>query len=323
MSVPAPVVSVLMTAYNREAFIADAIESVLAQRFADFELVVVDDRSTDGTASIADAYAARDGRIRVVRNPTNLGDYPNRNHAATFARGRYLRYHDSDDVMYPHCLDVLVRLLDAEPRAACAISTGWAWPGGAAPMVLSPRQCYQREFLGYGLFMAGPGAALFRTDWFRSTGGFPDDGPESDYRFWLRACTHSHVVLAPANLFWYRSHAGQELTRAGAASAYARLAGEVWAALASDACPLDAHEREHARNSQAWTVAKHAWRDLASGRVRDAWHRTRHAGMSAADWVRYLRRPRRTPTAGTPLDAHGEYLVPDWLRPDAARRRPA
>ncbi|MGE0039631.1 MAG: glycosyltransferase family 2 protein [Vicinamibacterales bacterium] len=319
----APAVSVLMTACNREAFVAPAIESVLVQRFTDLELVIVDDASADGTAAIAEAYAARDSRVRVVRNRVNLGDYPNRNHAATLARGRFLRYHDAGDVMYPHCLEVLVRLLDGEPRAACAISTSRGWPGGAAPMLLSPRQAYQREFLGYGLFMAGPGSALFRTDWFRAAGGFPESGPGSGYRFWLQACARSHVLLAPADLSWHRAHAGQERVGPDARRTCASLAGAVWAALASDACPLDPREREQARVSAAWTVARRAWRDLRTGRAAEAWHGVRESGLSAADWGRYLRRPRRSALAGTPLDADGEYLVPAWLRPGAARRRPA
>ena len=98
-----PTVSVLLTAFNRERFIGPAIESVLAQTFADFELLVVDDCSTDGTVQVARGYLS-DPRVRLVQNERNLGDYPNRNHAATFAVGEYIKYHDSDDVMYPHCL---------------------------------------------------------------------------------------------------------------------------------------------------------------------------------------------------------------------------
>src|SRR5690349_21051330 len=98
-----PKISVLMTAYNRASYIGAAIESVLAQTERDFELVVVDDRSTDDTVAVASAYLS-DPRVRIARNERNLGDYPNRNHAATLARGRFIKYHDSDDVMYPHCL---------------------------------------------------------------------------------------------------------------------------------------------------------------------------------------------------------------------------
>ena len=125
-----PRVSVLVTAYNREAYIAEALESVLAQTMEDFELIVSDDGSTDGTVAIAEEYARRDPRIRVSVNPRNLGDYANRRQAATVARGRFLKYHDSDDVMYPHCLAVMLDWLLKEPTAAFALSASHSWPGG-------------------------------------------------------------------------------------------------------------------------------------------------------------------------------------------------
>ena len=119
---PTPCISVLLTSYNREDFIAEAIESVLAQSMTDFELIICDDRSSDRTVEIANAYAARDPRIRVSVNERNLGDYGNRRQVASLARGRFLKYHDSDDVMYRHCLSTMFELLDAEPRAAFALA---------------------------------------------------------------------------------------------------------------------------------------------------------------------------------------------------------
>ena len=186
----APAVSVLMTAFNRERYVAEAIESVLGQTFEDFELVVVDDASHDRTVDIARKYEA-DPRVRVVVNERNLGDYPNRNRAAALARGAFIKFHDSDDVMYPHCLAAMVEPLRAEPGAALALSSGWHWPGGPCPMLLTPRLAYQREFLGQGLFMCGPAGALIRTDVFRSLGGFPERGAASDYVFWLKACARA------------------------------------------------------------------------------------------------------------------------------------
>lgn len=76
---PRPLVSVLMTAYNRDKFIAEAIESVLASSFKDLELIIVDDCSTDKTLDIAKTFQQIDTRIKVFRNEENLGDYTNRN----------------------------------------------------------------------------------------------------------------------------------------------------------------------------------------------------------------------------------------------------
>src|ERR1041384_4534965 len=102
-----PLVSLLITAYNREQFVAEAIESVLAQTFTDFELIVVDDGSQARTIEIARRYC-KDSRVQVHVNKKNLGDYANRNRAASFARGKYLKYLDSDDVLNPHGLEVMV-----------------------------------------------------------------------------------------------------------------------------------------------------------------------------------------------------------------------
>src|ERR1044072_333802 len=105
----APIVSVLTTAYNREKNIGQSIESVLASTLTDFELIIVDDGSKDRTVEIEKKYAQIDARVKVYVNEKNLGDYPNRNKAANYAKGKYLKYVDSDDVIYEHTLEVMVR----------------------------------------------------------------------------------------------------------------------------------------------------------------------------------------------------------------------
>jgi hypothetical protein len=306
MSAP-PAVSVLMTAFNRERYVAAAIESVLAQTFGDFELIVVDDRSEDRTVEIARGYE-RDPRVRVVVNERNLGDYPNRNRAAALARGEFLKYHDSDDLMYLHCLETMVGMLRAAPGAGFGMSTGSSWPGGPCPMLLTPRMSYQREFLGSGLFKCGPAGALFRATVFAELGGFPDAGVGSDYLFWLEACAKVCVALMPADLFWYRAHAGQELQKDSAPWEYAVAAGGAWRALNEPGCPLSSDEREQAKRNWAFTLARGAWREARAGRWGVAATQLRHAGLEWRDWALYLRPPLRDPYAGTPLDRHGEYV---------------
>ena len=306
----APRVSVLLTAYNREVYIASSIESVLAQTFEDFELVVVDDCSQDGTVEIARCYERRDARIRVVVNPHNLGDYGNRNRAAQLARGTLLKYHDSDDLMYRHCLDVMVSMLMSEPRAGFGLSSGWCWPGGPCPMLLTPRMSYQREFFGGGLFMCGPSGAIFRTEVFRELGGFVDHGAPSDYIFWLRACARVNILLLPADLFWYRVHPSQEFQSARAQREYARVFGASWQALDAPDCPLTPEEREQARRNRVYHLAKRTAQDFRRARWTLVHTRLRTSGLSLRDWLTYLRPPRRDQLAGTPVDAKGEYVIP-------------
>jgi hypothetical protein len=307
-----PLVSVLVTSYNREDTIAASLESVLASHFTDFEVLVVDNRSTDRSVEIAREYERRDPRVRVHVNEANLGQFGNRNRAAALARAPFLKYHDSDDLMYPHCLATLLGLLQSEPRAGFALSAGAAWPGGPCPMLSTPSMSYRREFLGLGMFYCGPAGALFRTEVFRGLGGFEDHGAASDYLFWLRACRSVSVLLAPGDLFWYRIHSGQELQSPASAASYARAHGEAWRALFAPDCPLEGEELEQARRNWAWTLFKHTRRDLRAGRYDLARLRLRCCGLSLRDWLRYLRRPRRQAQAGTPLDARGDFLIPDW-----------
>jgi hypothetical protein len=318
---PAPQVSVLLTAYNRERYIAASIESVLGQTFRDFEVLIVDDGSTDRTVAIAREYERRDPRVRVVVNERNLGDYGNRNRIAALARAPLLKYHDSDDIMYPHCLAVMVPMLLLEPRAGFGLSASAAWPGGACPMLLTPRMAYQREYFGEGLFMCGPSGAIFRTDVFRELGGFVDEGAPSDYYFWLRACTRVNALLLPADLFWYRVHASQEFQSATAQIQYGRAAGVGWRALDAPECPLTPAEREQAKRNRAYHLAKRTYEDVRRGRWASASRRLRGSGLRASDWLRYLRPPKRDALAGTPLANDGEFLIPSWANgPNEARR---
>jgi glycosyltransferase involved in cell wall biosynthesis len=300
MTAASPTISVLMTAYNREDFLRASIESVLAQTFTDFELIVSDDQSRDASVDIARDYARRDCRVLVSVNPRNLGDYGNRRQALSLARGRFVKYHDSDDVMYPHCLAVMVGALETAPSAAFALSASHAWPGGPCPMLLTPRLAYEREYLGGGLFQLGPAAALFRTDALRALGGFDDVPHSSDYLFWVRACAQVDVLLVPGDLFHYRIHSQQEAAKPANDLAFARASGAAWRMLNSDRCPLTGETLDTARRNFAWVQARGVYRHLKRGRVRSALAILEHAGLTPADWARYLRRPHRNLQAGTP-----------------------
>lgn len=103
-------VSVIMPAHNRETFIRDSIDSVLAQTFTDFELIVVDDGSTDTTAAIVKSYT--DPRIRLIRQP-NQGVSVARNTGLEAAQGEFITFLDSDDLYYPEFLKTLYHLMQS------------------------------------------------------------------------------------------------------------------------------------------------------------------------------------------------------------------
>jgi glycosyltransferase involved in cell wall biosynthesis len=115
---PEPCVSIVMPAYNREKYVASAIESVLAQTFGDWELIVVDDGSRDDTRRIAERYAAtHPGRITVIVQP-NSGVVIARNTGIRAARGTYIAFIDSDDLWYSEKLARQVACFQLTPDAA-------------------------------------------------------------------------------------------------------------------------------------------------------------------------------------------------------------
>jgi glycosyltransferase involved in cell wall biosynthesis len=114
----APRVSVIMAVFNEERFLAEAVDSVLAQTFADFELIVSDDGSTDATVALADSFAQRDGRVRVLRAEQNQGKPFALNRALAVRRGELIAWLDGDDTMLPDKLALQVAALDADLDAA-------------------------------------------------------------------------------------------------------------------------------------------------------------------------------------------------------------
>ncbi len=98
-------VSVIMPVYNKERYLAEAVDSVCAQTVQDWELWLIDDRSTDRSLAIAEAYAAKDTRIRSVRMPVNGGAAAARNEGLSRAKGRYVAFLDADDLWLPQKLE--------------------------------------------------------------------------------------------------------------------------------------------------------------------------------------------------------------------------
>jgi glycosyltransferase involved in cell wall biosynthesis len=114
-----PRVSVIMAVYNEERFLAESVQSVLAQRFDDFELIISDDGSTDATGEIARSFAQREPeRIRLIGGERNQGKPFALNRALAIRRGELIAWLDGDDVMLAGKLERQVQALDADPRAA-------------------------------------------------------------------------------------------------------------------------------------------------------------------------------------------------------------
>lgn len=202
-------VSVLMTAYNREEYIGKAIESVLASTYTDLELIIVDDCSSDNTVKIAKEYASKDSRIKVFVNEQNLGDYPNRNKAASYATGKYIKYLDSDDIIYPHGLEVMMRSMEQFPEAGFGLSS-ISDIERPYPVCLLPHDAYWEHFNGYGHFDRAPGSGIIKKEAFDAVGGFSGTRHIGDQELWFSIGRIFPLVKLQRDLVWDRTHKGQE-----------------------------------------------------------------------------------------------------------------
>jgi len=111
-----PSVSVIMSVYNGERYLREAIDSILTQTYTDFEFVIINDASTDASSGILAKYATHDSRIILLQNDTNLGLTKSLNIGLRLARGRYIARQDADDISLPHRFERQVRYLDEHPE---------------------------------------------------------------------------------------------------------------------------------------------------------------------------------------------------------------
>ena len=201
-----PLVSVLMTAYNREKYIAEAIESVIVSTYNNFELIIVDDRSSDLTVSIIQSF--RDNRIKFFVNENNLGDYPNRNKAVSYANGEYFIFVDSDDKIFPDTLEYLMMSMTASPEASIGMLCR---DTSLENMVLKTTDVIQHHFFKNHILTIGPGGTILKTSFFKDIGKYPTQyGPANDMYFNLKAASLGNIKFLCKEFLFYRIHEGQE-----------------------------------------------------------------------------------------------------------------
>ena len=288
----APLVSVLVTVFNREAYLAACVESILNSTFDDIEVIIVDDASSDGSFELARSLASRDARIRLGRNEHNLGDYRNRSRAADLATGKYLKYVDSDDVIYRHSLGLMVEAMESFPDAALGLSHSLPEADEPYPWKLSPRDAWVKEFLGDGCLGCGPSGAIVRRDRFFEVGGFRTRGVLSDTDLWMRMSARWPIVLLPPGLVWWRRHQGQEYLRPDSHLTYLeggfRLRMD---ALETLTPPLTENEIEKAKARSRQHYARRLW-SLAIYRSSPsvALRLLRQSGLGFADTMKGLRK---------------------------------
>ncbi|HKR37540.1 MAG TPA: glycosyltransferase family 2 protein [Steroidobacteraceae bacterium] len=212
----APKVTMGMPVYNGEQFVEAALRSVLAQTFADFEVLISDNASTDRTGEICRDYAARDARIRYTRNEVNLGFCRNQNSVYQRARGAYFLLTHHDDIRSPDYLERTVPVLDADPTVVVCYTQTRDIDEHDQPL---PRRDPLLRFDSRDLrerfrdvirmdHICEPDFGLTRTDVLRTT-CLHGDYADSDRVLLAELALHGRFHRIPEYLFFRRAHTGQ------------------------------------------------------------------------------------------------------------------
>jgi glycosyltransferase involved in cell wall biosynthesis len=214
-----PKVSVCMPCFNRQDYVGEAIESVLAQSFSDFELLIADNCSEDDTPKIVQKYADRDKRITFVRNPQNIGMCSNLNTLLLNARGQYIKYCFSDDILASECLSVFVGIMDKHPNVSLVTSfskcigdsndiRGESFFPGVG--LLDGKKC-QKDLLINGNWVGNMSCVMIRRkDLQIGLGSHMWKYWVGDHDLWMRLTGVGDVYVVPEILSFIRIHKGQE-----------------------------------------------------------------------------------------------------------------
>lgn len=193
----APFFSVAMPAYNAERDVSRAIDSLLAQTFSDWELVIVDDGSTDRTSEIVTAYTEKDARIALVRQ-ANAGCGAARDTAVRASCGRYIVRFDTDDALLPEYLETMHAFIEARPGFDIYSCNGWHVFADGSRRLARPGAFYEieRSFTLEEMFSANHifTIAVYSRELFDRVGGIRPDVYCEDLDFWFHAFVFAHAT---------------------------------------------------------------------------------------------------------------------------------
>ena len=207
-----PLVSVIIPTYNRGWIVREAIDSVLAQDFNNFELIVVDDGSTDDTADILDDYRER----ITVLTQLNRGVSAARNRGIRSSSGRFIAFLDSDDRWLPQKLSRQIDFYDSHPDAQiCQTEEIWIRNGRRVNPKTRHRKPSGKIFeRSLELCLVSPSAVMIRRDLFERVGLFDENLPAcEDYDMWLRVSCHYPVYLIKDPLIVKQGGHADQLSR--------------------------------------------------------------------------------------------------------------
>jgi glycosyltransferase involved in cell wall biosynthesis len=217
-----PLVSVVTPVYNGAEFLSDCIESVLQQTYANWEHIVVNNCSTDGTLEIARRYAQRDSRISVHDNEKFLGVIENHNLAFSLMSptAKYCKVVSADDLMFPECLTRLVDVAEAHPSIGMVgaymlagnqvVNVGL----GYGQTVVKGHDICRATLLGGPYVFGSPTSLLYRSDLVHATSSFyPTSNPHADTTAIYQALEHSDFGFVHQVLSYARIHSDSQTSK--------------------------------------------------------------------------------------------------------------
>ena len=201
-----PLVSVIMPVFNRQSFVGDAVKSVLDQRYSNFELIICDDGSTDGTVEAIAALVEADKRVTVLQNVANEGAAAARNRCLQKAAGQFFAYIDSDNIWHPCFLGLMIEALRRREECHFAYASYFDAVIGVGPGYMRPTR--YRDF-SYGLQVRNPyvdlNSLVHHSRLYEQHGGFdPRLRMLQDYDLIRRYTLRGEVLHVPIALNLYR-----------------------------------------------------------------------------------------------------------------------
>jgi glycosyltransferase involved in cell wall biosynthesis len=280
-----PLVTVGMVTYNSGIFIKEAIESVLSSSYKNFELIIIDDASADDTWGIIQTYT--DGRINASRNKANIGEYPNRNQIIERSNGEFLLFIDGDDMIYPHGLEFMTKMLAAFPESGMAIMR-WYKKNIFYPVEITSEQFLKAVFFNYGLDDVSFANTIFRVAALKKIGSLPKDFVFGDSYARLKIGSTNKVLLISDGLTWWRETIGQ------ASSVHSRNIKSIISLynfkisiLRSSNLPFEEFEKKSAMINLKKEISRHIMRLVKEFRICDAKQLYNQFEISLIDLMKY------------------------------------
>ena len=320
-----PSVSVLMAVFNGGPLLEDSIRSIVGQTFQDWELVVVDDASTDRTREVVEAWGRRDPRIRLVANEANKGQTPCLNQGLRECRGAWVARQDADDLSHPERLAAQMSFLERDAGTILLGTQGVLIDTRGRRVGLLDVPC-NPDGIAWSFPFLNPflhTSVIFRREAALEAGAYDESFRiAQDYDLWGRLAARDRTANLPQRLVSYR-HAETSLSKTGRETAFAeadrvsarearRLLDRDWAERESRLAGAFRRGLEPTERAEFWETVRRLERERGMrlpARLRAAWH------LRVAGAVRAAALPEMASALGADPAFTLRWIFERWLSP--------